>query len=575
MSSSAQFGIFRQFQLSGKSVNRISNDSALTQNSDISLVTEWAVKNYFDNRLQSVTIRTGNSFPVSSQAEMLALTAIVGDVAIRSDVNKSFILGAIPASTLGNWRELLSPGQLLSFAGRTGIIVPQSGDYNYSQISGTPAPVVILPGSGVGVNQSGNTFTITGNQEPVISGSNSIKSYWNGYKTFVPLNTDSIPEGSSQFFTVPRVLAALPKARTSVPGIVYPGKGLKVDSITGELSTKAALLTPRSVPFVASDGELTEDNTGLSWDGYNLVVGKSGFYNESGIQINGGRGYMSASGNGTIIGTTGGQPMDASKKIRFRNSSTDYGAFQMVGDSSLEFSSNSTFRPIANYWRSLGTALFQWRDVYARAGYYDSIFIKGTYFDPATGGGGGTSYTLPPASSGALGGVKIGAGLSIDGAGVVSNPFNKTVTDTYYEPVFGKNTAFNKSFGTGAGQVAEGSALATKVDKVTGSSLITDAEKTKLSGAASQQALQDSITNVKANTLNKDYKDTLYVNAGTGQGYDSTTKRFYNDTVNVLATRNVTTAINQRLDNAQEFTIVDFDPATKLSVSDTDRKSVV
>jgi hypothetical protein len=40
---------------------------------------------------------------VASQAAMLALTAEVGDVAVRTDLNKSFILKTAGASTLGNW----------------------------------------------------------------------------------------------------------------------------------------------------------------------------------------------------------------------------------------------------------------------------------------------------------------------------------------------------------------------------------------------------------------------------------------------------------------------------------------
>ena len=40
---------------------------------------------------------------------MLALTAEVGDVAVRSDISKSFILRVEPASTLANWQELLTP----------------------------------------------------------------------------------------------------------------------------------------------------------------------------------------------------------------------------------------------------------------------------------------------------------------------------------------------------------------------------------------------------------------------------------------------------------------------------------
>jgi hypothetical protein len=66
---------------------------------------------------------------VNSQANMLALTAQVGDVAVRTDVNKSFILTATPASTLGNWQELLTPtDSVLSVDGSTGAI-SLSGTY--------------------------------------------------------------------------------------------------------------------------------------------------------------------------------------------------------------------------------------------------------------------------------------------------------------------------------------------------------------------------------------------------------------------------------------------------------------
>jgi hypothetical protein len=66
---------------------------------------------------------------VVSQAAMLALTAQVGDVAVRTDVNKSFILTASPATTLGNWQELLTPTDaVLSVDGNTGAI-SLSGTY--------------------------------------------------------------------------------------------------------------------------------------------------------------------------------------------------------------------------------------------------------------------------------------------------------------------------------------------------------------------------------------------------------------------------------------------------------------
>ena len=50
-----------------------------------------------------------DTYVVSSQAAMLALTAQKGDLAVRTDVSKNFILKATPASTLSNWVELETP----------------------------------------------------------------------------------------------------------------------------------------------------------------------------------------------------------------------------------------------------------------------------------------------------------------------------------------------------------------------------------------------------------------------------------------------------------------------------------
>jgi hypothetical protein len=65
-----------------------------------------------------------NTFVVSSQTAMLALsTAQEGDVAVRTDLNKSFILKASPYSTLANWQELLTPTDAVtSVNGSTGVV---------------------------------------------------------------------------------------------------------------------------------------------------------------------------------------------------------------------------------------------------------------------------------------------------------------------------------------------------------------------------------------------------------------------------------------------------------------------
>ena len=64
-----------------------------------------------------------DTYVVATEAAMLALSAQKGDIAIRSDLNKSFVLQVTPASTLANWKELLTPTDaVLSVNGKTGAV---------------------------------------------------------------------------------------------------------------------------------------------------------------------------------------------------------------------------------------------------------------------------------------------------------------------------------------------------------------------------------------------------------------------------------------------------------------------
>lgn len=69
------------------------------------------------------------TYVVDSQSAMLALNAQVGDVAIRTDVSKSFILQSLPASTVANWKELLTPDcKVISVNGKQGAVVLTGDD---------------------------------------------------------------------------------------------------------------------------------------------------------------------------------------------------------------------------------------------------------------------------------------------------------------------------------------------------------------------------------------------------------------------------------------------------------------
>jgi hypothetical protein len=88
---------------------------------------------------QIPALAISETFPVTSQVEMLALSlAEQGDIAIRSDVSRAFILRQTPSSVLGNWSELLTPASsVTSVAGKVGAVVLNSGDVGLGNVPNT------------------------------------------------------------------------------------------------------------------------------------------------------------------------------------------------------------------------------------------------------------------------------------------------------------------------------------------------------------------------------------------------------------------------------------------------------
>lgn len=91
-------------------------------------------------QLPAITLNTVWA-AVASQAAMLALSsAEPGDVAIRSDVPQDFVLAALPASTLSNWKQLAGTG-VTSVAGKTGSVTLGPSD-----VGSAPAVVALSAG---------------------------------------------------------------------------------------------------------------------------------------------------------------------------------------------------------------------------------------------------------------------------------------------------------------------------------------------------------------------------------------------------------------------------------------------
>lgn len=78
---------------------------------------------------QLSAIAISNTYVVASQAAMLALPAHIGDVAVRTDLNQSFILSSNVPTVLANWQQLLTPGSpVQSVAGKTGSVTLVEAD---------------------------------------------------------------------------------------------------------------------------------------------------------------------------------------------------------------------------------------------------------------------------------------------------------------------------------------------------------------------------------------------------------------------------------------------------------------
>jgi hypothetical protein len=58
---------------------------------------------------QVPAIAVTETFNVSSEVAMLALPAQTGDFAIRSDINKTFVLAGATPTNIANWQEIIVP----------------------------------------------------------------------------------------------------------------------------------------------------------------------------------------------------------------------------------------------------------------------------------------------------------------------------------------------------------------------------------------------------------------------------------------------------------------------------------
>ena len=153
------------------------------------------------------------TYVVTSQASQLALPADIGDVAIRSDTNESFILQHEPAITLTNWQMILTPAApVQSVNGHIGVV-----NLGFSDLTNTlacnqlPAFLGDVANSGCGI--------------ALATVNTTVGAY--GSSTAIPTVTADGKGRVTSITTSPVVApaatltgTALPAAITSAPGLI-------------------------------------------------------------------------------------------------------------------------------------------------------------------------------------------------------------------------------------------------------------------------------------------------------------------------------------------------------------------
>ena len=207
------------------------------------------------------------TYVVNTQAAMLALSAQVGDVAIRTDLSKSFILQNEPASTLANWQELLTPTDAVqSVAGKTGVVTLTKSDVGLGNLDNTAdstkkvlsASKLTTPRTtnGVSFDGSANITIKDDTKEPKITVGTS-SQMWIGTKKWVSILTtiQSVLLTGLSTATNSAITASdtIIKAFGKLQAQINARLPLKGGTMTGDIVMNENKITSSTVPSDAYD----------------------------------------------------------------------------------------------------------------------------------------------------------------------------------------------------------------------------------------------------------------------------------------------------------------------------------
>lgn len=184
---------------------------------------------------QLPSIAITNTYTAANQATMLALSATQGDVAVRTDLNKSFILSQEPATALANWQELLSPTVANTDQ------VPEGSNNLYFTEARARASI----SGGTGINYNATTGVIT-NSSPNLPSNLAVGTRTN---TTLPI-TNSNGTG----VTIPAA------TQTQLGGMTGTDKA-KLDGIPADATNNTGTVTSITAGNGMANGTITTTGT--------------------------------------------------------------------------------------------------------------------------------------------------------------------------------------------------------------------------------------------------------------------------------------------------------------------------
>ena len=258
------------------------------------------------------------TFTAASEVAMLALSAQQGDVCVRTDISTTFILTATPASTIGNWQQLLSPLDGVTSVGLSapgiftvsGSPITASGTLSFAWNS-TSAFVVLGDGTtsavtahgkalfaGADASASRTTLGLTGwatkaytngSTTDVAEGTNL---YWTSGRFDTALGTkttDNLGEGATNlYFTAARAQAAIsatgPIAYATgvvshaTSGVTANSYGDAASTLTATVNATGHVTSLAASAIAIAASQVTSGTLGVARGGTGLATFTGAYY---------------------------------------------------------------------------------------------------------------------------------------------------------------------------------------------------------------------------------------------------------------------------------------------------------